>query len=245
MTRRMRIVPAIDLIDGKCVRLKQGAFDASEVVGEDPVQVAQAFEAAGFGRLHLVDLSGARAGEPRHLDLLREISKATNLEIDFSGGLRARQQVQRALEAGAVKVVIGSAAVTEREMTTALLSDSTVGPERVILGLDLKDGLVRIKGWEEGTPLSVDDVVSWYLPCGLKWLMSTEISRDGMLGGAAIDLYEQLSAVYPQLAVIASGGVAGNDELKQLDGCGVTEVVVGKALYEKRLNLELLGDYVW
>jgi phosphoribosylformimino-5-aminoimidazole carboxamide ribotide isomerase len=202
---KCRIVPAIDLIDGKCVRLESGAFDTSSVVAEDPVTTAKRFEEEGFGRLHLVDLTGAKSGEPRHLEVLQAISTVTSLSIDYSGGLRTDDSIRHALEAGAAKVVIGSAAVTKPDETSEWFD--RFGGEVIVLALDVLDGYVRVHGWTQATTCSIDDVVQRYLPHGLQALMSTDIRRDGMLEGPAMGMYAELRMRYPALQLIASGGV--------------------------------------
>lgn len=238
-----KIVPAIDLIDGKCVRLKQGSFDAVDVVGNDPLEVARSFAAQGFSRLHLVDLSGARAGSPQHLDVVRTVASQTSLSIDYSGGLRTNTDIAAALESGAKAIVIGSAAVLSPVLVEEALR--SFSPDRVIIGLDVLGGEVRIKGWEEGSELSLDSVVERYLPCGLKRLMSTSISRDGMLEGPDCELYAGLRRRYPTLSLTASGGVSQAQDVERLAQLGVDEVIVGKALYSGRLTLAEVAHYVW
>lgn len=239
----MRIVPAIDLIDGKCVRLKQGVFSESEVVAADPLETARAFSDAGFSRLHLVDLSGAKAGSPQHLPVLRSICEETNLQVDFSGGLRTEGDLIQAFEAGATQVVIGSAAVKAREQFSLWLQK--FGGNRIILGLDVLDDFVRISGWEEETPHTLNEVIGWYLPLGLRHVMSTDISRDGMLQGPSLDLYKRLTEKFPQLFIIASGGVANAKDIAELAGLKIPETIVGKALYSGSLVLEDVKEWVW
>lgn len=241
--KRCRIVPAIDLINGRCVRLRQGSFDQKEVVGEDPLAVAMTFARQRFGRLHLVDLDGARAGSPQHLSLVRTIRDATGLSIDFSGGLRSTEDVAVALESGAQQVVIGSAAVVSpKEVCTWI---DTFGSDSIIVGLDVLNGEVRIKGWEEGSSLSLASVLERFKGSGLRRVMSTDISRDGMLQGAAVGMYEALCRDYPEFEVIASGGVASAADIQQLSTSGVTEIIVGKALYAGTLVLSDVQEFVW
>jgi phosphoribosylformimino-5-aminoimidazole carboxamide ribotide isomerase len=241
--KRCRIVPAIDVINGRCVRLRQGSFDEKEVVGEDPVAVAQAFAAQGFSRLHLVDLDGARVGSPQHLNLVRTIRDSTTLCIDFSGGLRTADDVAKALDSGAQQVVIGSAAVVSPDEVLRWLA--SFGRDAIIVGLDVLHGEVRIKGWEEGSSLSLASVLERFSGSGLKRVMSTDISRDGMLQGAAVEVYEGLCRDYPQFEIIASGGVSSVDDVQRLAASGVSEIIVGKALYAGTLELSQLGEFVW
>jgi phosphoribosylformimino-5-aminoimidazole carboxamide ribotide isomerase len=240
---KCRVVPAIDLIDGKVVRLERGDFTSGSVVAEDPVEAARSFESQGFSRLHLVDLDGARQGRPQHLGVLSSIAQATSLTIDFSGGLRSKEDIEVALNSGASQVVVGSAAVLQPQLCTDWLS--YFGGKTVVLGLDLLAGQVRVKGWQEGVGMTVDDVIGRYLDVGLTSLLSTEISRDGMLAGPEFDLYRRLRDRYPNLNIIASGGVACAEDIKKLAQIGVVEVVVGKALYTSNLSVNQLQGFVW
>lgn len=240
---RCKIVPAIDLIQGRCVRLRQGSFDQKEIVGDDPIVVAQGFARAGFSRLHVVDLDGARAGSPRHLEIVKEIRSTTALEIDFSGGLRTTDDIERALENGARQVVIGSAAVLAPDEVIGWIK--RFGSDSVIVGLDVLHGEVRIKGWQEGSALSIGAVLERFAGSGLKRVMSTDISKDGTLQGAAVDLYRSLCQDYPSLAFIASGGVATATDLRQVATTGVSEIIVGKALYAGTLDLSQVAEFVW
>jgi len=238
-----RIVPAIDLIEGRCVRLRQGSFEEKQVVGEDPLAVARAFASNGFKRLHLVDLDGARSGFPRHLPLLQKIVSETGLSVDVSGGLRTTDDVTRALESGARQVVIGSAAVERPDLGCEWIS--RFGPDAIIVGLDVLNGEVRIKGWQEGSALTVAQVLERFAGSGLRWLMSTDISRDGMLEGASVEMYRALRGEYPDLQIIASGGVTNADDVRALADAGVREIIVGKALYSGSLRAEEVREFVW
>lgn len=238
-----RIVPAIDLIEGRCVRLRQGSFDEKQVVGEDPLAVARGFASSGFTRLHLVDLDGARSGSPRHLPLVREIVSETGLSVDVSGGLRTAEDVALALESGARQVVIGSAAVERPAMVREWIS--RFGADAIIVGLDVLGVEVRIRGWQEGSSLTVAQVLERFADSGLKWLMSTDISRDGMLQGASVEMYRALRREYPDLQVIASGGVTNVDDVRDLAAADVREIIVGKALYAGTLQAEEVREFVW
>jgi len=238
-----RIVPAMDLIEGRCVRLRQGSFDEKQVVGEDPLAVARGFASSGFTRLHLVDLDGARGGSPQHLPLVQKIVSETGLSIDVSGGLRTTDDVTRALESGARQVVIGSAAVERPEMVREWIS--RFGADAIIVGLDVLNGEVRIKGWQEGSALTVAQILERFAGSGLKWLMSTDISRDGMLEGASVEMYRALRRDYPDLQIIGSGGVTNADDVRALAELGVREIIVGKALYAGALQNEEVREFVW
>lgn len=241
--RGAKIVPAIDLIDGRCVRLRQGDFKQQEVVGESPLDVAREFEKQGFSRLHVVDLSGARAGEPQHLDVVKAITRETNLKVDFSGGLRRTPDIEAAFQSGVSQVVIGSAAVLTPD--DVVMWFATFGGEKIILGLDVLDGRVRIKGWEEGSGCTVAQVLARYMDCGLSRVMSTDIARDGTLQGPAVGYYSELCASFPGISFIASGGVSTAQDIRELDTTGVAEIIVGKALYSGSLNLAEVKEFVW
>jgi phosphoribosylformimino-5-aminoimidazole carboxamide ribotide isomerase len=240
---KTRIVPAIDLIGERCVRLERGVFGTEQTVGDDPVEVAVSFERQGFGRLHLVDLDGAKSGAPKHLHVLEQICRETSLAVDFSGGLRRAEDLDAALGAGASAVCIGSAAVKNRSECERWLG--RFGGERIILGLDVLNGLVQVSGWQEATDLTLDTVVEWYLPLGLKRLMSTDISRDGMLEGPAYSLYESIRTKFPELSIVASGGVSSSRDVLELAERGAAEVIVGKALYAGLMSFEDVKELIW
>lgn len=240
---KAKIVPAIDLMDGRCVRLRKGDFGEREIVGEDPVEVARSFHERGFSRLHLVDLSGARNEKPQHLAIVRAITKEVPLCVDFSGGLRTTRDIEAAFDAGASQVVIGSAAVlTPAEVAHWL---SVFGGDKVILGLDVLDGKVRIKGWEEESGLTLSQVVELFREQEIAKVMSTDISRDGMMQGPATAYYRDLCREYPDLSIIASGGVTTAQDIQDLAETGVAEIVVGKALYSGSLDLSKVREFVW
>jgi len=238
-----RIAPAIDLIDGRCVRLSRGEFATTEVVAHDPVETAKFFEAQGFTRLHVVDLSGARSGIPQHLAVVEAIAQATQLTIDLSGGLRTEESVKCAFDSGASYVVVGSAAITNREEVLSWMNE--YNSKRFIVAFDVLDGIVRIKGWEETTEFSLEAALKSYSELDLYGVMSTDISKDGMLGGPAVEMYQHLRASNPQLPIIASGGVAGDEDIRALAAAGVSEVIVGKALYSGSLRLQDLQEFIW
>lgn len=241
--RACKIVPAIDLIDGRCVRLHQGDFQRGEVVGADPVSVARGFAEAGFSRLHVVDLDGARAGSPRQLEMVRNIRSATSLQIDFSGGIRTADDVSRALESGAQHVVVGSAAVLSPDTVISWIQQ--FGSDAIIIGLDVLNGEVRIKGWLEGSDLSIAAVLKRFEGSGLARVMSTDISKDGTLEGASVELYRSLTRDYPGLSIIASGGVGSAADVRAVAATGVGEIIVGKALYSGALNINEVREFVW
>jgi phosphoribosylformimino-5-aminoimidazole carboxamide ribotide isomerase len=240
---KTRIIPAIDLIDGKCVRLRQGNFNQVEVVDACPVTTAKRFERLGFTRLHLVDLTGAKQGAPAHLGVLQEITAETNLSVDYSGGIRTIESVREVLKLGAAYVVIGSAAVERREEVEEWIKE--VGSERCILGFDLLEGTVRVSGWTKESGLSFDQAFSGYWNLGIRSVMSTDISKDGMMGGPGIETYREILSCYQGINLIASGGVRDISDLKRLRDLGVGEVIVGKALYSGSLKLDQAGEFIW
>lgn len=243
ITKSARVVPAIDLIQGRCVRLAQGDFSSSQVMSDDPVAMAQQFEAQGFGRLHLVDLDGATAGKPQHLDVLRAIAKSTRLRIDFSGGLRKTDDLEAAFTAGAHQVLVGSAAVKDPYACRGWFEQ--FGAERIVLGLDVLDGFVRISGWTEATQRTVPEVIERYTDLGLQTFMCTDIRKDGMLQGPSFSLYSDLCTRYGNVKIIASGGVRNRADVVQLALLGVAEIIVGKALYSGAMDSQTLREFRW
>jgi phosphoribosylformimino-5-aminoimidazole carboxamide ribotide isomerase len=212
-------------------------------MSDDPVAMAQQFEAQGFGRLHLVDLDGAKAGKPQHLEVLRAVAQSTALQIDYSGGLRQTEDLEAALAAGAAQVLVGSAAVKNPAACRHWFEQ--FGAERLILGLDVLDGFVRISGWTEATHVTVPEVIERYADLGLHTLMCTDISKDGMLQGPSFSLYSDLCTRYKHLRIVASGGVRDRADVAQLALVGVAEIIVGKALYSGAMESQTLGEYRW
>ena len=235
------IIPAIDLIGGRCVRLTRGDFTAQKEYSSDPVGVARSFEAAGLTRLHLVDLDGARAGSPRSLGVLEQIAAATKLCIDFSGGLRSDADVAAAFAAGAAQVALGSVAAKEPERFCEWLD--RFGAERIILAADVRDGRVAIAGWSATIAEQIGDFLQRFAARGVRRVLCTDISRDGVLAGPAFDLYTDLMARFPSLGLIASGGVASIADIARLERLGLSGVIIGKALYEGRIALKDLERF--
>lgn len=235
----LNIIPAIDLIDGQCVRLTQGDYAKSKVYSTDPLSVAKSFEAAGATRLHLVDLDGAKASKPANLEVLRRIVRGTSLTVEFGGGIKSEESLERVLDAGASYAICGSVAVAEPQMFRGWLE--RLGG-RIVLGLDLKDGLVATHGWLQTSKLSAGDVLSSF--GGLvEQVVVTEISKDGMLQGVDAGFYSKLQAEFPDVEVIVSGGVSSMDDLRALRAAGLKAAIVGKAIYEGRVGLEeLFGE---
>lgn len=231
----MKIIPAIDIMDGRCVRLTQGNYSHYKIYSESPVEVAKAFEGAGITRLHLVDLDGAKAKGVVNIRILEAICKSTRLSVDFGGGIKSDADIQKVFEAGADWACIGSIAQTDREKTISWLEN--YGGDRIIIGADVWNTKICIQGWKKVTDTTIYDLIGQYQEY-IRYLMCTDITRDGMLGGPALSLYSGLRERYPDLNLIASGGVAGYDDLKQLEEIGIGSVIVGKAIYEKKIALE-------
>ncbi len=232
----IELVPAIDIIGGKCVRLSQGDYGRSKTYLEDPVQIAKAFEDHGIKRLHLVDLDGAKSKHIVNYKTLAAIASATSLVIDFGGGLKSDDDLRIAFENGASMITGGSIAVTDEEMFSAWLT--TYGADKIILGADAKDGKIAINGWQENTDESLEDFIKKYTDKGISKTICTDIGRDGMLQGPAIDLYASVLERFPNLYLIASGGVSSMDDIRKLDEAKVPAVIFGKAFYEGNISLK-------
>ena len=228
------LIPAIDIIDGKCVRLTKGDYAQKKVYDDDPVAVAREFERLGFKRLHVVDLDGAKAKHIVNEATLKAITGATSLTVDFGGGIKTDEDINRAFAAGAAMVTVGSIAVTHPELFLAWLTKC--GPDRLILGADVRQGKISINGWLEDSTVDLLPFLKRYVEAGVKHVLCTEISRDGTLQGPATALYKEIMAEYPQLQLIASGGVGSIDDIKALAVAGIPAVVFGKAWYEGRIT---------
>lgn len=237
----IKIIPAIDLIDGACVRLVKGDYTQKKVYAKDPLEMAQKFEQEGIQYLHLVDLDGAKARAVQNWEVLEKIAKNTELKIDFSGGVRSIEAVKRILEMGANQVTIGTMAVRQEAVFKEWIQ--TYGAERFILAADVKDEEVFVSGWKEATGVHIDTLIQKYLDLGIEYVLCTDISKDGCLEGSSIELYTNLIQKFPQLKLIASGGVANLEEIQTLDKIGCWGVVVGKAIYENRIQLEDLATF--
>lgn len=231
----MEIIPAIDLIDGRCVRLTEGDYERKTVYHDDPLEMARAFEAAGLRRLHLVDLDGAKAGKVVNWKVLEAIAKGTGLSIDFGGGVKTEEDVHRILDAGADWVTVGSIAVKDEARLTGWFERH--GPERFLLGADVRDGNIAISGWTESTDLPWRAFIARYVAHGVRQVFCTDVSRDGRLEGPSLDLYREMREAFPGLGLIASGGVASMDDLYALRDIGCSGAIVGKAIYEGRIRI--------
>lgn len=236
----IEIIPAIDIISGKCVRLSKGDYEQQTVYSESPVEVAKAFEGAGCKRLHLVDLDGAKSNHIVNYKVLEDIASSTNLVIDFGGGIKSDEDVHIAFESGAAMITGGSIAVKSPALFESWISK--FGPNKIILGADAKDNKIATNGWMDNSEHSIVPFINSYLEKGISKVISTDISKDGMLQGTSIELYTELLNQCPGIYLIASGGVASLDDLRQLEEINVPAVIAGKALYEGRITLKDLEN---
>lgn len=236
----MNIIPAIDVIDGKCVRLTKGDYSSKKIYNEDPLEVAKEFEASGIKYLHLVDLDGAKSNHVVNQNVLERLTSNTSLKIDFGGGIKSDEDIRIAFESGASQITAGSIAVKNRALFLQWLN--TYGPERIILGADCLNRKIATQGWLENSETDVIDFISSYQKCGVQQVICTDISKDGMLQGAAEELYKEILKV-ANVSLIASGGVSGIDDLRAMEKIGCSGVIVGKAIYEGKIELKDL--VVW
>ena len=231
----IEIIPAIDVIEGKCVRLKQGDFERKKIYSENPLEVAKDFEANGVKRLHVVDLDGAKLGKVTNLKVLEEIAANTDLKIDFGGGIKTDEDIKSVFGAGAKIASIGSVAVKEPEKFFGWMEK--YGGEKILLGADIKDGKVAINGWQTATELEILPFLKSYYARGAANVFVTDISKDGLLEGTANELYSDILKHLPRLNLIASGGVSSYEDVAELEKIGCAGVIIGKAIYEDRINL--------
>lgn len=237
----MIIIPAIDIIDGKAVRLTKGDYQQKKIYNEDPLEVARMFESSGIKRLHLVDLDGAKQKKIVNHNVLERIASNTGLQIDFGGGVQSDHDIQLAFDSGAHQVTGGSIAVKEPELFEAWLQK--YGAERIILGADVLNGKIAISGWQEDSSWDLDAFLEKYISKSIKYVISTDVSKDGVLAGPAVNLYNDMTSNFPELEIIASGGVASMSDIYELDKLPLHGVIVGKAIYENRITLKELGAW--
>jgi phosphoribosylformimino-5-aminoimidazole carboxamide ribotide isomerase len=238
----MEIIPAIDIIDGKCVRLTRGDYSQKTIYNEDPLEVALQFEDAGLRRLHLVDLDGAKAGDVKNWKVLERIAGKTKLAVDFSGGISTQKNLEITFDSGAMYAAIGSIAVKDEFTFSGWLL--AFGADKFIIGADVKNEMIVIRGWTESTTLSVFDLVDKYKTRGVKQFFCTDVNKDGALEGPATALYKKIMNQHPSIDLIASGGVAGIDQLEELRQAGCHGAIIGKAIYENRISLNELKRFL-
>jgi phosphoribosylformimino-5-aminoimidazole carboxamide ribotide isomerase len=237
----IELIPAIDIIDGQCVRLTKGDYNQKKVYNDDPLTVAKEFEKIGFKRLHMVDLDGARSKHIVNNEILRRVTAETSLIVDFGGGIKSEEDIVKAFESGASMITVGSIAVTQPGLFIQWMEK--YGPEKMILGADVRNGMISINGWKKDSQISLLPFLKQYVEAGVKNVLCTEISKDGTLQGPALTLYKEIMSAYPKLHLIASGGVSRKEDIDELESEGIPAVVFGKAIYEGRINLkELLNE---
>ena len=236
----MRIIPAIDIIDGKCVRLVQGDYTQKTIYNENPLDVARSFEDAGLTHLHLVDLDGAKAGKVVSWQVIETVVRGTSLKVDFGGGIKTTDEVKRLLDIGVSQVNLGSIAVKEPEKIAAWIQQ--FGAEKIILSADVKNEMISIDGWQQNSTINIVTFLRGYIQRGIEHVTCTDISTDGMLTGPNIELYKKVLLSFPQLHLIASGGVSSLDDLFELKLIGADVVIVGKAIYEGKIALADLNN---
>lgn len=237
----IELIPAIDIIGGQCVRLSQGDYATKKVYG-NPVDMACEFESLGFRRLHVVDLDGAKSKHVVNIDTLRAITQATSLVVDFGGGVKTDEDLEKVFDAGAQMATAGSIAISHPELYLEWLGK--YGADHLVLGADVREGRISINGWLEDSDVMLVDFLDKYMEAGTKHVLCTEISRDGMLSGPATALYCSIMKRYPQCKLIASGGVSSVEDIRQLEANGIPAVVFGKAIYEGKIDLKELKEWL-
>lgn len=237
----IELIPAIDIIDGRCVRLTKGDYEQKTIYSDSPVDIAQKMEAIGFKRLHVVDLDGAKSSHIVNTAALQSIISETSLTVDFGGGIKTNADIDMAFQNGADMVTIGSVAATNPGLLDTWIE--RYGADRIILGADVRDGRISINGWKEDAGLELLHFLDRYVRRGIRNVLCTDISRDGTLTGPAIPLYKDIMKAFPELHLIASGGVSCIEDIQALDEAGIPAVVFGKAIYEGRIDLKELWDW--
>jgi phosphoribosylformimino-5-aminoimidazole carboxamide ribotide isomerase len=237
----MQIIPAIDIIDGKCVRLTQGDYAQKKIYNEHPLEIAKEFEGAGLQRLHLVDLDGAKAGAVKNWKVLENIAGKTSLIIDFGGGIKSEEDVQIVFDSGAALATVGSIAVKDETKFVSWLQQ--FGADKFLLGADVKDEKIAIGGWLETTDIWIYDFIEKYMKYGVQQIFCTDVSKDGKLEGPSTELYQNIIQKFSHLHFIASGGVSSNKDLEELQNIGCAAAIVGKAIYEGRISLNELKQF--
>ena len=236
----MELIPAIDLIDGRCVRLTQGDYDDKKVYEQEPVDMAKMYADCGIKRLHVVDLDGAKAKEPCNLRVLERLATETSLDIEWGGGIKSTDALRAAINAGANRVICGSVAVDNAELFASWLQ--SYGAGHVILGADVRGRNVATHGWLKESEMGASEIIERFRPRGLSQVICTDISKDGMLGGPTFELYERLQAEFPEVEITVSGGIGSMDDIRRLNDMGLRSVIVGKAIYEGKINMKELAE---
>ena len=237
----MKIIPAIDIINGQCVRLSQGDYDRKKVYSDNPLDIAKDFENNGITHLHLVDLDGAKSKQVVNIGVLENITKNTKLHVDFGGGVKTDEDLEKVLKSGAKQVTAGSIAVKNSEKVKSWVEK--YGPDKIILGADVKDKKIAINGWTEESDLELIDFIRDFYAIGVRYVICTDISKDGMLAGPATELYKEILTHFPGLKLIASGGVSNINDLKELAKAKLYGAIVGKAIYEGKITLTEINEF--
>lgn len=235
----IELIPAIDIIDGKCVRLTKGEYSSKKVYDYSPVDIAVEVERCGYTRLHMVDLDGAKSSHVVNLPILKEVASRTNLKIDFGGGIKTDEDLKAVFDNGASYATVGSIAVKQPQLFDQWIA--TYGADRLILGADVNNGFISINGWKEDSNLELIPFIKDYYAKGIRRVLCTDISKDGMLQGTSVELYKLIMEQFPDLQLIASGGVSSIEDIVSLDDNGIPAVVFGKAIYEGRIKLDELA----
>lgn len=238
----IQIIPSIAIRDGKVIRLKQGDFSNEKVYSHSPIDLAKGFEDHGIKVVHLVDLDGARRGRPVNYHILEAIAGYTNLKVDFTGGIHTDGDISKAYEYGASYITAASIAVSRKELFASWIV--SYGREKITLGADALDGKIAIRGWEKNTDVDILDHIEYFYSRGLKYVKTTDISKEGMLAGPAIDLYKKIISTFPDICVLASGGVRNINDIEMLNDAGVFAVIFGKAFYEGQMTLKDLEKFI-
>ena len=242
MSAKTIIIPAIDLMDGKCVRLTQGDYGQKKEYSADPLDMARQYEDCGITRLHVVDLDGAKAKKPCNLAVLEKIASRTSLDVEWGGGIKDSSALESALDAGADRIICGSIAVDDRLEFTTWLSE--YGPSQIVLGADVRDGKVATHGWLKDSGLSLDELMGWYVPEGLSQMICTDISKDGMLQGPDFEFYVGLKNTWQSVDITLSGGISCMADIEKAAALGLHSVIVGKAIYEGKISLKEIESWL-
>ena len=242
MIKKIELIPAIDIIEGKCVRLTKGEYSSQKTYSENPLEIAKQLEDIGVKRLHMVDLDGAKSKHIVNHKVLETIANSTSLKIDFGGGIKSDADIHTAFDSGASLVTIGSVASTSPEMFMSWIDK--YGTDKIILGADVRNGMISINGWKEDSQYSLFDFLDKYIEAGIINILCTEISRDGMLEGPATDLYKEIMQRYPNINLIASGGISCMKDIEVLNDNGIPSVVFGKAMYEERISMADIRNWL-
>lgn len=238
----IEIIPAIDIIEGRCVRLSQGDYDRRKVYDASPVDMAKRYADCGVRRLHVVDLDGAKSSSPQNLKTLEKIVVATDLEVEWGGGLKSEEALRAVFDYGATYAIVGSVAAQRQELFAEWLD--VFGGERMLLGADLRDGKVAVNGWQEDLNVTIEQLIDGFLPHGLSQVICTDIAKDGMLAGPSFALYNELQNSYPEVDITVSGGIGSMADIERLNDMCLRKVIVGKAIYENRITLKQIEKWL-